>query len=91
MAEARTPVIGDNGMNPQTAQQVKSYVDRIERLAEEKRSIAEDISEVYKEAKGNGFDTKTIRRVVALRRIERQERIEQEQLLDLYLAAIGDE
>jgi len=76
-------------MNPQTAQQLKSIVERIERLEEEKKALAEDIKEVYAEAKGNGFDVKIIRKVVSLRKQETAERVEQEQLIDLYLAAVG--
>ena len=76
-------------MNPRTAEQLKSIVERIERLEEEKRALGEDIREVYVEAKGNGFDPKIIRKVVALRRQETKERIEQEQLVDLYLHAVG--
>lgn len=76
-------------MNPQTAQQLKSIIERIERLEEEKRALAEDIKEVYAEAKGNGFDAKIIRRVVSIRKQETAERVEMEQLIDLYLAAVG--
>jgi uncharacterized protein (UPF0335 family) len=76
-------------MNPQTAQQLKSIIERIERLEEEKKALAEDIKEVYAEAKGNGFDAKILRKVVSIRKQETAERIEQEQLIDLYLAAVG--
>ncbi|MGL4634343.1 MAG: DUF2312 domain-containing protein [Beijerinckiaceae bacterium] len=76
-------------MNPQTAQQLKSIVERIERLEEEKKALAEDIKEVYGEAKGNGFDIKIIRKIVSIRKQETAERIEQEQLIDLYLTAVG--
>lgn len=76
-------------MNPQTAQQLKSIVERIERLEEEKKALAEDIREVYSEAKANGFDAKIIRKVVAIRKQETAERVEQEQLIDLYMAAVG--
>jgi uncharacterized protein (UPF0335 family) len=76
-------------MNPQTAQQLKSIIERIERLEEEKKTIADDIKEVYAEAKGNGFDIKIIRKVVSLRKQDTAERVEQEQLVDLYLAAVG--
>jgi uncharacterized protein (UPF0335 family) len=79
----------DRSMDPRTTDQLKSIVERIERLEEEKKAIGEDIREVYVEAKGNGFDPKIIRKVVALRRQETKERIEQEQLVDLYLMAIG--
>jgi uncharacterized protein (UPF0335 family) len=76
-------------MNPQTAQQLTSIVERIERLEEEKRALAEDIKEVYAEAKGNGFDVKILRKVVAVRKQDAAERVEQETLLDLYLTAVG--
>ncbi|HEY3636662.1 MAG TPA: DUF2312 domain-containing protein [Rhizomicrobium sp.] len=69
--------------------QLKSIVERIERLEEEKAALAADIREVYSEAKGNGFDTKIIRQVVRLRKIDRADRQEQEAILDLYLAALG--
>jgi uncharacterized protein (UPF0335 family) len=76
-------------MNPQTAQQLKSIIERIERLEEEKKALAEDIKEVYAEAKGNGFDAKVIRKVVSIRKQETADRVEMEQLIDLYLAAVG--
>jgi uncharacterized protein (UPF0335 family) len=76
-------------MNPQTAQQLKSVVERIERLEEEKKALGDDIKEVYAEAKGNGFDIKIIRKVVSIRRQETADRVEQEQLIDLYLTAVG--
>lgn len=75
-------------ISPQTAGQLKSFIERIERLEEEKRSIADDIKEVYAEAKGNGFDAKIIRKIVALRRQDAAERREQEEILDLYLKAL---
>lgn len=69
--------------------QIRAFVERIERLEEEKRGIADDLKEVYAEAKGNGFDTKVLRQVVKIRKQDRAERLEQEALLDLYLAALG--
>ena len=72
-----------------SGQHLRQFVERIERLEEEKRSLAEDIKEVYQEAKGNGFDVKTIRKIVTLRKIEPTEIEEQETLLDLYKAALG--
>lgn len=69
--------------------QIRSIVERIERLEEEKKAIADDIKEVYAEAKGNGFDTKTLRKVVTLRKKDRAEREEEEAMLDLYMAALG--
>jgi uncharacterized protein (UPF0335 family) len=76
-------------MNPQTAAQLKAIVERVERLEDEKKTIGEDIKEVYAEAKGNGFDAKIIRKVVSIRRQDRNERMEQDALIDLYLAAVG--
>lgn len=69
--------------------QLKSLIERIERLEEEKRTIAGDIKEVYAEAKANGFDTKIIRKVIALRKKEAAEREEEETMLDLYMTALG--
>lgn len=74
-----------------TAQgQLKSIVERVERLEQEKSEIAEQIKEVFAEAKGNGFDVKTLRKVVRIRKIDRAKRQEEEALLDLYLSAIGE-
>lgn len=69
--------------------QLKSLVERIERLEEEKAALTADVREVYSEAKGQGFDTKIIRQVVRLRKLDRADRQEQEAILDLYLAALG--
>jgi uncharacterized protein (UPF0335 family) len=69
--------------------QLKSFIERIERLEEEKAAVAEQIREVYGEAKGMGFDIKIIRQVLKIRKMEAQERYEQEELLDLYLSALG--
>lgn len=69
--------------------QLRSFIERIERLEEEKKSIADDIKDVYAEAKGNGFDTKVLRKVVTIRKQDQNERMEQEAVLDLYLHALG--
>ena len=69
--------------------QLLSIIERIERLEEEKKGIADDIKEVYAEAKGNGFDTKVLRKVVSIRRQDQAEREEQDAILDLYLTALG--
>lgn len=71
------------------AEQLKSFVERIERLEEEKAAIGADIREVYGEAKGNGFDTKTLRHVIALRKLDSGDRQEREAILDLYMSALG--
>lgn len=78
-------------INPNTASQLKSVIERIEQLEEEKRNIASDIKDVYAEAKGTGFDVKTLRKVVAERRKNRREREEEQALLDTYLHALGME
>ncbi len=71
------------------AERLRSYIERIERLEEEKAALAADIREIYAEAKGNGFDAKTMRQVVRLRKLDQNERNEQEALLDLYRHALG--
>lgn len=68
---------------------LRSFIERIERLEEEKKALADDIREVYSEAKGTGFDTKVMRRVVALRKMESADRQEMEAMLDLYQTALG--
>ena len=71
------------------ADQLRLLIERIERLEEEKKGIADDIRDVYAEAKAVGYDTKTIRQVVKLRKLERHVREEAEALLDTYKAALG--
>ncbi len=69
--------------------QLKSIVERIERLEEERNTIGDDISDVYKEAKGNGYDTKVLKKVIAIRRRDANELAQEEAILDLYLQAVG--
>ena len=71
------------------AGQLRSFIERIERLEEEKKGISDDIRDVFAEAKGNGFDTKVMRQVIRLRKKEPAERQEEEAILDLYLHALG--
>ncbi len=71
------------------AGQLKAIIERIERLEEEKAEVAGQIKEVYAEAKGNGFDAKTLRKIVSLRKKDMEERQEEEALLDLYMHALG--
>ncbi len=71
------------------ADQLRAFVERIERLEEEKKSISDDIRDVYAEAKGNGFDPAVMRKVVALRKKQPHVREEEEAVLDLYLHALG--
>lgn len=68
---------------------LKSFIDRIERLEEEKSALSADIKEVYSEAKGTGFDAKTMRKIVAMRKMDASKRQEQEAMLDLYMAELG--
>ncbi len=74
-----------------TGDQLKSYIERIEKLEEEKANLTADVREVYSEAKANGFDTKVMRQIVRLRKMDQQDRSEQEELLNVYKAAIGME
>lgn len=84
MTNASPDVLGGNAQ-----QQLKSIVSRIERLLEDRAAVNTDIREVYSEAKGNGFDTKIIRKVVAMRARDRAKMQEEDALIDLYLSAIG--
>lgn len=68
---------------------LKSFIERIERLEEEKSSISSDIREIYQEAKANGFDPKIIREVIKIRQLAEDERSERESLIDTYLHALG--
>ncbi|PHP66093.1 hypothetical protein CSC94_15960 [Zhengella mangrovi] len=95
---SRANIAGDLQVDDITAEsetiaagQLRSIIERIERLEEEKKTIADDIKEVYAEAKGNGFDTKALRTIVRLRKQDANERQEQEAMLDLYKAALGME
>lgn len=71
------------------AGQLRSLIERIERLESEKKTIGDDIKDVYAEAKGNGFDTKAIRTIIKQRKKDQAEREEEETILDLYKAALG--
>lgn len=77
------------GQTSVAREQLRAYIERIERLEEEKKSISDDIRDVYAEAKGNGYDAKVMRQVVKLRKQEAHERQEQEAILDLYMHALG--
>lgn len=80
-----TPTIGHNSAGAQ----LRSIIQRIEKLEEEKKELGADIREIYAEAKGNGFEPKTLRQVIKLRRLTEADRREQQELLDTYLSAIG--
>ena len=71
------------------ADQLRLFIERIERLEEEKKGIADDVKDVYNEAKGQGYDTKTMRAIIRLRKMEKNARDEAEALLETYKAALG--
>lgn len=70
-------------------EQLKSYMERVERLEDEKAAVSETIKEVFAEAKGNGFDTKIMKQILKIRKMDQDDRLEQEALLDLYMSALG--
>jgi len=89
MADGSTAIEAD-GATTVAADRLRSFIERVERLEEEKSTIMEDMKEVYAEAKGEGYDTKTLRQVIRIRKMDRADRQEQEALLDLYLSALGE-
>lgn len=89
MANDNPDLNGGDNAEAVAKDQLRAFVERIERMEEEKSAIATDIREIYAEAKGNGFDTKALRQVVKLRKMDENERREQEAVLDLYLSALG--
>lgn len=91
MTKAENPraVIGDNAATKFAKDQLKSIIERIERLEEEKKAIADDIRDVYAESKGNGYNTKAIRTIVKLRKEDPNDRAEFETILETYCQALG--
>lgn len=83
-----TDEVGDD-VGGISGKRLKSFIERVERLEEEKSAIAEDIKEVYGEAKATGFDTKIIRRLIKERKMDAEKRNEEDEVLRLYKAAIG--
>jgi uncharacterized protein (UPF0335 family) len=80
----------EEGMNDAVnSGHLRAFIERIEKLEEEKKALADDIKDVYAEAKGNGFDVKILRKIVSIRRQDRDKRREEEEILELYLAALG--
>jgi uncharacterized protein (UPF0335 family) len=79
----------EEGGSTVAAGQLRAFVERIERLEEDKKTVAEDIKEVYAELKGTGFDTKAVRTIIRLRKKDQAERQEEETILDLYMNALG--
>lgn len=72
------------------AERLRSFIERVERLEEEKKGLSGDIKDVYAEAKGEGYETKVLRQIVRLRKMDKADRQEQEALLELYLSALGE-
>lgn len=81
--------VGHNSVTAIAVDQLRAIIDRVERLEEDKKAIADDIRDVYAEAKGNGYDVKALRTIVRLRRQDTAERQEQEAILDAYKASLG--
>ena len=81
---------GTNSLTEAARDKLRQTIERIERLEEEKKEVAEQIKEVFGEAKSLGFDVKALRQVIRMRKIDRQEREEQEMIVDVYLQAIGE-
>ena len=79
----------ENNSHGVAVAQLRSYIERVERLTEEKKTIMEDIKEVFAEAKGSGFDIKTMKEVIRLRAKEDHVREEEEAVLDTYMSALG--
>jgi uncharacterized protein (UPF0335 family) len=84
-----TDLIDDTHSATVHGAQLRGIIERIERLEEEKKEVGEQITEVYGEAKGNGFDPKILRKVISLRRKTAEDRSEEEAILDLYMQALG--
>lgn len=76
-------------MSDVDAGHLRAFIERIEKLEEEKKAIADDIKDVYGEAKATGYDVKVMRKIVSIRRQDRDKRREEEEILDLYLSALG--
>lgn len=80
-----------NSSTEVNAEHLRAFITRVEKLHEERRALSDDIKEVYGEARGNGFDVKIIKRIVQIRSQDRDKRREEEEILDLYLQALGIE
>lgn len=87
---ASEEMVAIQSLTQSSKEKLKQIVARIERLEEEKASLAADIKDVYGEAKSTGYDTKVLRKVIRHRKQDARERAEQEQVMDVYLAALGD-
>ena len=81
--------VGHNSVTAIAVDQLRSIIERVERLEDDKKAITDDIKDVYAEAKGNGYDVKALRTIVRLRKQDADERQEQESILDAYMQALG--
>ena len=90
MFDTSDEAMSDAVMNGQAGGRLKSFVERLERLDEDKKAVMADMKEVFAELKGEGFDAKVVRKVLAYRKQDTAKRQEEEALLDLYLSAIGE-
>jgi len=89
MLEKRRQATEDVAETGVAAEELKQFVERIERLEEEKKAIADDIRDVYAELKGRGFDSKAVRQIIKIRKQDHSERKEMEAILDLYMQALN--
>jgi uncharacterized protein (UPF0335 family) len=86
---SNTGIAEDSPATKFSKDQLKSVIERIERLEEEKKTISDDIKDVYAEAKGNGYDVKALRTIIRMRKQDANERAEQETVLELYMQSLG--
>ena len=77
--------------NSSEAKHLLAFIERVERLEEDKKQVSEDIKDVYAEAKGNGYDVKILRKIISIRKQDKDKRREEEEILQLYMAALGME
>jgi uncharacterized protein (UPF0335 family) len=88
-AASAAAVVAEEPATRFAKEQLKAVIERIERLEEEKKTISDDITEVYAEAKGNGFDVKVLREIIRLRKVDANERAEHDTILETYMQALG--
>ena len=89
MATATAAAVNEETVHRFAKDQLKAFIERVERLEEEKKTISDDIRDVYAEAKGNGYDVKALRTIIRLRKQDKDERREQEAILETYMHALG--
>ncbi len=90
MADGSSPIASSDVLNTTAQGRLKSFIERIERLEEDKAAVSNDLKEVFLEAKGEGFDVKILRKVIRLRKQDKVKRDEEEALTELYMQAIGE-